>query len=123
MGDGSDHAASEDSKMMRKLLLAILCMVLITEYSGGKIDGSQVGGPTSVAPAQDEDTGERLIRSAAEKEEEDKTKKKSEKRKGKKRKAVAKKRKSVDKKTQKKGKRQRLGNQERKKNRMKLKGR
>ena len=77
--------------------------------------GSQVGGPTSVAPAQDEDTGERLIRSAAEKEEEDKTKKKSEKRK-----AMVKKGKSVGKKTQKKGKRLRLGKQRvRKKNRSK----
>ena len=28
--------------MMRMLLLAILCMVLITEYSGGKIDGVYV---------------------------------------------------------------------------------
>ena len=81
-------------------------------------------GSTSVTPAQDEDTGKRLIRSASEKEGQDKTKKKSEKRKGKKRKAIVKKGKSVDKKTQKKGKRQRLGNQGKKKNRSKkLKGR
>ena len=40
--DVSVHAASEDSNMMRMLLLAILCMVLITEYSGGKIDGVYV---------------------------------------------------------------------------------
>ena len=86
--------------------------------------GSQVGGPTSVPQAQDEDTGESLIRSATEEEGEDKTKKKLEKRKGKKRKAIVKKGKSVDKKTQKKGKRQRLGNQGKKKNRSKiLKGR
>ena len=88
--------------------------------------GSQVGGPTSVPKAQDEDTGESLIRSATEEEGEDKTKKKLEKRKGKKRKTIVKKvrGKSVDKITQKNGKRQRLGDQERKKNRTKkLKGR
>ena len=34
--DVSDHAASEDSNMMRILLLALLCMVLTTEYSGNK---------------------------------------------------------------------------------------
>ena len=86
--------------------------------------GSQVGGPISVAPAQDEDTGKRLIRSATEKEGEDKTKKKSEKRKGKKRKAIVKKGKSVDKVTQKNGKRQRLDNQGKKNNKTKkLKGR
>ena len=86
--------------------------------------GSQVGGPTSVPKAQDEDTGESLIRSATEEEGEDKTKKKLEKRKGKKRKAMVKKGKSVDKITQKNGKRQRLGNQGRKENRTKkLKGR
>ena len=80
-------------------------------------------GSTSVALAQDEDTGKRLIRSATEKEGEDKTKQKSEKRKGKKRKAMVNKGKSVDKITQKKGKRQRLGDQAKKKNRTKkLKG-
>ena len=81
-------------------------------------------GSTSNAPAQDEDTGKRLIRSATEKEGEDKTKKKSEKRKGQKRKAMVKKGKSIDQITQKNGKRQRLGNQGRKENRTKkLKGR
>ena len=88
--------------------------------------GSQVGGPTRFSKAQDEDTGESLIRSATEEEGEDKTKKKLEKRKGKKSKAIVKKvkGKSVDKKTQKKGKHQRLSNQGKKKNRSKkLKGR
>ena len=82
-------------------------------------------GSTSVALAQDEDTGKRLIRSATEKEGEEKTKKKSEKRKrkGKKRKAMVKKGKSVNKITLKKGKRQ-IDNQGKKKNRTKkLKGR
>ena len=36
--DVSVHAASEASNMMRMLLLGILCMVLITEYSGMKVD-------------------------------------------------------------------------------------
>ena len=82
-------------------------------------------GSTSNAPAQDEDTGKRLIRSATEKGGEDKTKKKSEKRKEKKRKAMVKKgTSSVDKITQMKGKRRRQSNQGKKKNRTKkLKGR
>ena len=37
--DVSDHAASEDYNMIRISLLAILGIVLITKYSGGKIDG------------------------------------------------------------------------------------
>ena len=38
--------------------------------------GSQVGGPTDVAPVQDENTGKRLIRSLTKKEAEGETKKK-----------------------------------------------
>ena len=76
--------------------------------------GSQVGGTTSVAPTQDEDTVERLIRSATKKEGESMTKKKSKKRKGSKRKAMVK---SVDKMM--KGKSRWLGNQGKKENRRK----
>ena len=79
--------------------------------------GSQVGGPTSVAPAQDEDSGKRLIRSASKKEAEGETKKKLKKMKGKNRKEVVKKEKSFDKITKKKGKSQRPSNQGKNKNR------
>ena len=78
--------------------------------------GSQVDGPTSVAPAQDEDSGKRLIRSASKGEAEGDNKKT----KGKKGKELVKKEKSVDKITKKKGKSQWRSKQGKNKKRAKV---